>query len=148
MWKFHVIRGKIKGVMTSRVEVPPLTGLIHFFLSSLRVKFLRWRPRWPSWINDRNDFSCLFINKSPRYFLSFPVNQYFGSREEVQNSFLRWRPLRPSWISNRTSFSLFWSSSHPNSLYQFSGRFAFQFQRRSLKYIIKMPATTSTLVSR
>ena len=23
--------------MTSRVEVPPLTGLIHFFLSSLRV---------------------------------------------------------------------------------------------------------------
>ena len=24
--------------MTSRVEVPPLTGLIHFFLSSLRVK--------------------------------------------------------------------------------------------------------------
>ena len=24
--------------MTSRVEVPPLTGLIHFFLSSLKVK--------------------------------------------------------------------------------------------------------------
>ena len=38
MWKFHVIQGKIKGVMTSWVEVPPLTGLIHFFSSRLRVK--------------------------------------------------------------------------------------------------------------
>ena len=33
--------------MTSRVEVSPLTGLIHFFLSSLRVKYGTckvWKP--------------------------------------------------------------------------------------------------------
>ena len=28
--------------MTSQVEVPPLTGLIHFFSSSPRVKILQW----------------------------------------------------------------------------------------------------------
>ena len=31
--------------MTSRVEVPPLTGLIHFFSSRLRVKF--YDQKWP-----------------------------------------------------------------------------------------------------
>ena len=44
MWKFHVNRGKIKGVMPSRVEVPPLSGLIQFFSSRLRVKMWKIFP--------------------------------------------------------------------------------------------------------
>ena len=38
MWKFQVNRGKNKGVMTSRVGVPHLTGLFHLFLSRLKAK--------------------------------------------------------------------------------------------------------------
>ena len=40
--------GKIKGVMTSQVEVPPLTGLIHFFSGKIRVNrkpLKNWNPK-------------------------------------------------------------------------------------------------------
>ena len=46
MLKFQANQGKIKGVMTSQVGVPPLTGLFHFFLSTQRVKYFAYQLMW------------------------------------------------------------------------------------------------------
>ena len=69
----------------------------------------------------------------------FHVNWLFIS-EEVKNRFSRWWPWRPSWITDRNDYSYFCSTRHPDASYQVSSQLAFQFRRRSQKYIFKIAA--------
>ena len=72
----------------------------------------------------------------------FQVNWLFGSGEEAKNRFSRWRP---SGISDQNSFSYLWSTSHPDASYKVSSQLAFQFRRRSKKWIFKMAAINTML---
>ena len=75
----------------------------------------------------------------------FRVNWPFSSGEEAKNRFSRWLPWRPSWFYDRHDFSYFLSTSHPDASYQVWSQLAFQFRRRSEKYIFEMAVMAAIL---
>ena len=64
---------------------------------------------------------------------------------KAENRFSRWQRWGPSWISDLNYFSYLLCISQPGASYQVSSQFAFQFRRRSEKWIFKMAATAAIL---
>ena len=63
----------------------------HFGLGvEVKNGFSRWRPRRPSWISHRKDFSFFDLQVTPMLPTKFQVNWSFGSGEEAKNRFSRW----------------------------------------------------------
>ena len=102
----------------------------------------RWRPRRPSWISDRNDFSY-FLSTS-HHDASYQVSSQlaFRFRRRRKNRFSKWLPYL---ISNQNDFSYFVCTSHPNASYQVSSQLAFWFRRRRKKWIFKMATMAAIL---
>ena len=46
-------------------------------------RFSRWLPWWPSWISDRNNFSCFDLLVTPKFPTQVLLNWPFGSGEEA-----------------------------------------------------------------
>ena len=55
----------------------------------VKNRFSRWRPWWPSWSTDRNDFSYFWSTSHPNASTptKFQVNWLLGLEEEAKNRF-------------------------------------------------------------
>ena len=87
-----------------------------------------WRP---SWISDRNNFSC-FLSTSHTD-VSYQVSRQlsFGSGEEAKNRFSRRPPWRPSWISDWTDLRSFFIYKSP---WWYLPRFQVQEKKRKIDF--------------
>ena len=82
MWKFHENRGKIQGVMTSQVEVPPLTGQIHFISGKRRVNRKPDKKLKPKKLARIWRFGVVFDTKMQNHILYFfLVNPHLAVRD-------------------------------------------------------------------
>ena len=53
----------------------------------VQYRFSRWRPWWPSWISNQNDFSNFYLQATCILPMKFPVNWPFGSGEKFKTDF-------------------------------------------------------------